>query len=124
MQRKKQDKSKFTIEVMNKITFNKNVLNNIEAFQEPSPPNDIFDFDGQILHDKMTLYKTHDKVWTITRVINKNMPTFNAYNSLISNEKEPTVTVVFTLISWSAYRLVKPVKCVKAGSRNSNKYHT
>ena len=54
MQRKKQDKSTFTIEVVNKITFNKNVLNNIEAFQKPSPPNDIFDFDGQILHDKMT----------------------------------------------------------------------
>ena len=39
----------------------------------------------------MTLYKTSDKVWTITSVVNKNMPTWNAYNTLISKEKEPTI---------------------------------
>ena len=82
--KKETDKSKFTIEVSNKITYNKNVLNDIETFQEPSPPNDIFDFDGQIVNDKVTLYKTCYKVWTITSVINKNMPAWNAYNSLIS----------------------------------------
>ena len=89
--KKETDKSKFTIEAANKITFNKNVLNNIETFQEPSPPNDIFDFDGQILCDEMTLYKTYDKIWTITSVINKNMPTWNVYNSLISKDKEPAI---------------------------------
>ena len=55
-------KNKFTIEAANKITFSKNVLNNIEIFQEPSLPNDIFNFDGLILYDKMKLYKTFDKV--------------------------------------------------------------
>ena len=107
--KKETDKSKFTIEASNKITYNKNVLNNIETFQEPSPPNDIFDFDGQIVHDKVTLYKTCYKVWTITSVINKNMPTWNAYNSLISKDKKTYYNSVFTLISWSTYRLVKPV---------------
>ena len=48
------DKSKFTIEAANKITFNKSVLNNTETFQEPSPANDIFEFYGQILYDQMT----------------------------------------------------------------------
>ena len=136
----------------------------------------------------MALYKTYDKVWTITIVRNKNMPTWNAYNSLISKVKEPTITqflyflvgnyvfkvnnrntksryeicsnltikitewrhwhrsgvfivrTYFTpcftvslvnfeqlnaglVISWSAYRLLKPVQCVKAASRNSNKKH-
>ena len=74
------DKSKFTIDAANKITFNKSVLNNTETFQEPSSANDIFDFYGQIVYDQMTLYKKNDKVWTITIVINKNMPTWNAYN--------------------------------------------
>ena len=73
--KKETDKSKFTIEATSKITFNKNVVNNIQTFQEPSTPNIIFIFDGQILYDKMTLDKTYDKVWTITSVINKNMPT-------------------------------------------------
>ena len=54
-------KRKFTIEATNKSTFNKNVLNNIETFQDHSPPNDIFDFDGQILYDKITLYKTYGR---------------------------------------------------------------
>ena len=72
--KKERDKSKFTIEATNKIKFNKNVLSNIETFQEPSPPNHIFDFDSQILCNKMTSYKTYDKVWTIKSVINKNMP--------------------------------------------------
>ena len=88
--KKKTEKTKLTIEVANKIIFNKFVLNNIETFQEPSPPND---FDGQILYDKMTLYKTYGKVWTITSVINKNMATWNAHNSLISKEKKPTILV-------------------------------
>ena len=73
--KKETDKSKFTIEATSKITFNENVVNNIQTFQEPSTPNIIFIFDGQILYDKMTLDKTYDKVWTITSVINKNMPT-------------------------------------------------
>ena len=89
--KKETEKSKFTTEARNEIRFNKNILNNIETFQEPSPPNDIFDFDGQILYDKMTMHKTYDKVWTITSVINKSMPTWNAYNFLISKEKEPTI---------------------------------
>ena len=59
--KKETEKRKFTIEAANKFTFNKNVLNNIETFQDPSPPNDIFDFDGQILYDKMTLYETYSR---------------------------------------------------------------
>ena len=35
----------------------------------------------------MKLYKTYDKVWTITSVINKNMSIWNSYSSLISKEK-------------------------------------
>ena len=38
--RKERNTSELTTEAANKITFNKNVLNNIETFQEPSPPND------------------------------------------------------------------------------------
>ena len=39
----------------------------------------------------MALYKTYDKVLTITSVRNKIMPTWNAYNSLISKELEPNM---------------------------------
>ena len=67
-------------------------LHSTKTSTEPSLFNDIFDFE--ILYDKMALYKTYDKVWTITSAINKNMPTWNAYNSLISKEKEPTVIQV------------------------------
>ena len=38
--KKEKNKSKFTIEAANKILFNKNVLSNIETFQEPSTPTD------------------------------------------------------------------------------------
>ena len=38
--KKETNKSELTIEAAKKITFNKNVLNNIETFREPSPPND------------------------------------------------------------------------------------
>ena len=55
--KKETEKSKFTIEASNKIAFNKNVLNNIVTFQEPFPPSDIFDFNGKILFEKMTLIK-------------------------------------------------------------------
>lgn len=58
--KKERDTRKFAIEATNKITFNKNVLDNLETFEELSPPNDIFDFDGQILYDKLTLHKTYD----------------------------------------------------------------
>ena len=39
----------------------------------------------------MALYKTYDKVWITTSVRNKIMPIWNAYNSLISKELEPTI---------------------------------
>ena len=71
----------------NKIKFNKNLLINIKTSQEPSQPDDIPHFDSQMLYDKMKLYKTYHKVWTITRVVNENMPTWNACNSFISKEK-------------------------------------
>ena len=38
--KKETGKSKLTIEAANKISFNKNISNNIETFQELSPPND------------------------------------------------------------------------------------
>ena len=38
--KKETNKSKLTIDAANKITFNKNVLNNIKTFQEPSTPTD------------------------------------------------------------------------------------
>ena len=45
------------------------------------------------------MYKAYDKVWTITGVINKSMPTWNVYNSLISKEKEPTIIQFLPLYS-------------------------
>ena len=52
----------------------------------------MVDFEGQTWYDKMTLYKTYHKVWTITSVTNKNKSIWNAYSSLISKEKEPTIS--------------------------------
>ena len=45
----------------------------------------------------MTFYKTYGKVWTIASVRNKNMPTWNAHNSLISKEKEPAIIQFLSL---------------------------
>ena len=94
--KKETDKTKFTIEAANKFTFNKNVLNNIETFQEPSPQNDIFNLMVKFCMIKWHCVK-HDKVWTITNVINENMPTWNGYNSLTSKEKEPTIIQFLSL---------------------------
>ena len=74
------------------LKFKKDVFLPMKTCYKPNPPNESFpDFTGIIPCDDLEIYGVYDQMWTVCSISDDQMPTWPAYNSLITNLVDQTL---------------------------------
>ena len=68
------------------LKFKKDVFLPMKSCYKPNPPNEnVPDFTGIIPCDELEIYGLCDQMWTTCSISDDQMPTWSAYNSLVTN---------------------------------------